>query len=162
MFFNSIDFAVFLPIVFFLYWYLANKNLGLQNLLIVIASYFFYGWWDWRFLSLILISTIVDYLVGIGISKQSNTTKRKMLLFASILVNKIKAVTKVLKKTHRFAGFAVLKAPDVPSVLVELGFLSNSTDEKNLRSKAFRKKLSRSMLGAIDQYFSQVQQARTN
>ncbi|MBT4890607.1 MAG: AMIN domain-containing protein [Rhodospirillales bacterium] len=82
--------------------------------------------------------------------------------FASILVNKIKAVTKVLKKTHRFAGFAVLKAPDVPSVLVELGFLSNSTDEKNLRSKAFRKKLSRSMLGAIDQYFSQVQQARTN
>jgi alginate O-acetyltransferase complex protein AlgI len=87
VFFNSIDFAVFLPIVFFLYWYLANKNLGLQNLLIVIASYFFYGWWDWRFLSLILISTIVDYLVGIGISKQSNTTKRKMLLWISILVN---------------------------------------------------------------------------
>jgi len=62
----------------------------------------------------------------------------------------LKGTTKVLRNAHRFAGFAVLKAPDVPSVLVELGFLSNSTDEKNLRSKAFRKKISHAMLRAID------------
>lgn len=64
MLFNSIDFAIFLPIVFILYWFSTNNNLKLQNFLIVAASYLFYGWWDWRFLSLILFSTIVDYTVG--------------------------------------------------------------------------------------------------
>jgi D-alanyl-lipoteichoic acid acyltransferase DltB (MBOAT superfamily) len=87
MLFNSIDFAIFLPIIFILYWYVTNKNLKSQNLLIVISSYIFYGWWDWRFLSLILFSTIVDYLIGISLSKQENQTKRKMLLWTSILVN---------------------------------------------------------------------------
>jgi len=87
MLFNSIDFAIFLPIVFLLYWFLANKSLKLQNLLIVAASYLFYGWWDWRFLSLILFSTLVDYFVGIGLSKQENSTKRKLLLWTSIIVN---------------------------------------------------------------------------
>ena len=87
MLFNSIDFAIFLPIVFILYWFVANKNLKLQNLLIVAASYLFYGWWDYRFLSLILFSTIVDYSVGIGLLKQENKTKRKILLGTSILVN---------------------------------------------------------------------------
>ena len=87
MLFNSIDFAIFLPIVFILYWFVTNKNLKLQNLLIVLASYLFYGWWDWRFLSLIIFSTIVDYSVGLGLSKQKNLTKRKVLLWTSILVN---------------------------------------------------------------------------
>jgi len=87
MLFNSIDFAIFLPIVFILYWFTTNKNLKLQNLLIVAASYFFYGWWDWRFLSLILFSTIIDYSIGIRLSKQDNITKRKILLWTSILVN---------------------------------------------------------------------------
>lgn len=87
MLFNTIDFAIFLPIVFILYWFVANKNLKLQNLLIVVASYVFYGWWDWRFLSLILFSTIVDYAVGQGLLKQENVTKRKVLLWTSILVN---------------------------------------------------------------------------
>ncbi|MCB0749560.1 MAG: MBOAT family protein, partial [Ignavibacteriae bacterium] len=74
-------------IIFILYWFVTNKNLKLQNLLIVISSYTFYGWWDWRFLSLILFSTIVDYLIGISLSKQENQTKRKTLLWTSILVN---------------------------------------------------------------------------
>ena len=87
MLFNSIDFAIFLPIVFILYWFVANRNLKLQNFLIVAASYLFYGWWDWRFLSLILFSTIVDYSVGLGLLKQVNQTKRKILLWTSILVN---------------------------------------------------------------------------
>lgn len=87
MLFNSIDFAIFLPIVFILYWFGTNKNLKLQNFLIVAASYLFYGWWDWRFLSLILFSTLVDYLIGIKLLKQENQTKRKILLWTSILVN---------------------------------------------------------------------------
>ncbi|QQS30396.1 MAG: MBOAT family protein [Sphingobacteriales bacterium] len=87
MLFNSIDFAIFLPIVFILYWFATNKNLKLQNFLIVAASYVFYGWWDWRFLSLILFSTLVDYSVGLGLLKQENPIKRKILLWTSILVN---------------------------------------------------------------------------
>ncbi len=87
MLFNSIDFAIFLPIVFILYWFVANKNVKLQNLLIVAASYLFYGWWDWRFLSLILFSTLVDYLIGRKLRTEEKQTKRKVLLWTSILVN---------------------------------------------------------------------------
>ena len=87
MLFNSIDFALFLPVVFILYWFVTNKNLKLQNLLIVVASYIFYGWWDWRFLSLILFSTIIDYSVGRGLAKQEDSIIRKLLLWTSILVN---------------------------------------------------------------------------
>ncbi len=87
MLFNSLDFAIFLPIVFLIYWIIANKNLKLQNALIVVTSYLFYGWWDWRFLSLILFSTLIDYAVGVGLSKEENKSKRKILLWISILVN---------------------------------------------------------------------------
>lgn len=87
MLFNSIDFAIFLPVVFVLYWFLTNKNLKSQNFLIVVASYVFYGWWDWRFLSLILFSTLVDYTVGARLSHEENQRKRKALLWVSILVN---------------------------------------------------------------------------
>jgi alginate O-acetyltransferase complex protein AlgI len=87
MLFNSLDFAIFLPIVFILYWFITNKNLNLQNFLIVAASYLFYGWWDWRFLSLILFSTIIDYTIGLKINTQENKNKRKVLLWLSIIVN---------------------------------------------------------------------------
>lgn len=87
MLFNSIDFAVFLPIVFLLYWFVIQRNLRLQNLLIVIASFVFYGWWDWRFLSLIIFSTLVDYTVGLRLKNQENLVKRKTLLLTSILIN---------------------------------------------------------------------------
>jgi alginate O-acetyltransferase complex protein AlgI len=87
MLFNSIDFAIFLPIVFVFYWFAANRNLQLQNLLIVAASYIFYGWWDWRFLSLIFFSTIVDYIVGLRLLKQEGKIKRRLLLWTSIAVN---------------------------------------------------------------------------
>ncbi len=87
MYFNSLDFAIFLPIVFILYWFVTNKNIKLQNSLVVIASYIFYGWWDWRFLSLIVFSTIVDYTVGFNLGKQLNQQKRKLLLWTSIIVN---------------------------------------------------------------------------
>jgi len=84
--FNSIDFAIFLPIVFALYWIL-KSNLKKQNMLVVFASYVFYGCWDWRFLLLILFSTVVDYYVGLNLSKEENSKKRKKLLWISILVN---------------------------------------------------------------------------
>ena len=87
MLFNSIEFAIFLPVVFAIYWFLLNKNLKLQNLFIVFASYLFYGWWDWRFLFLIIFSTVIDYSVGLALVKTDNKQKRKFLLWLSIFVN---------------------------------------------------------------------------
>ncbi len=87
MLFNSLDFAIFLPIVFILYWFISSKNIKHQNLLIVVASYVFYGWWDWRFLSLIIFSTIVDYTVGQKLKIAESQSRRKALLWTSILVN---------------------------------------------------------------------------
>ena len=87
MLFNSLDFAIFLPIVFFLYWFGVGKSIRNQNILIVVSSYVFYGWWDWRFLSLILFSTIVDYVIGLRLSTAEKPTTRKLLLWISVLVN---------------------------------------------------------------------------
>ncbi|WP_194774695.1 MBOAT family O-acyltransferase [Pararhodonellum marinum] len=87
MLFNSLDFAIFLPVVFVLYWFVFNRHLRLQNLLIVVSSYFFYAWWDWRFLGLIVFSTLVDYGVGIGLDKENRPLLRKSYLWTSILVN---------------------------------------------------------------------------
>ena len=87
MLFNSLDFAVFLPIVFVFYWFIANRNLRFQNALIVAASYVFYGWWDWRFLSLIVFSTLVDFSIGRRLKTEEKESKRKVLLWTSIIVN---------------------------------------------------------------------------
>lgn len=87
MLFNSLDFAIFLPIVFILYWFVFFKNLRFQNFLVVLASYIFYGWWDWRFLSLILFSTIIDFHIGKSLGHENDKLKRKGLLWISIIVN---------------------------------------------------------------------------
>src|SRR5680860_1276865 len=87
MLFNSLDFAIFIPIVFLLYWFVFQKNLRIQNFLIVVASYFFYGWWDWRFLALIAFSTLVDYSVGWALANEHRHTRRIVLLWISIIVN---------------------------------------------------------------------------
>lgn len=87
MFFNSIEFAVFLPVVFVLYWFVFKNNLKQQNALIVVASYYFYGCWDWRFLSLILFSTVVDYYLGLKMEHCSSLKRRKLFLSLSIIVN---------------------------------------------------------------------------
>ncbi len=86
MLFNSLEFAIFLPIVFLIYWLLC-KNYKSQNLLIFISSYIFYGWWDWRFLSLIFISTIVDYHAGLKLAKTDNPRNKKLLLWVSLATN---------------------------------------------------------------------------
>ena len=87
MIFNSIEFAVFLPIVFAIYWLIPNQNIRLQNMLIVVASYVFYGWWDYRFLSLIMFSTFADFMIGWALDRQTCPRKRKYLLWASIVIN---------------------------------------------------------------------------
>ncbi|WP_107040028.1 MBOAT family O-acyltransferase [Brumimicrobium mesophilum] len=87
MLFNSIDFAIFLPTVLILYWFVFNKSLKAQNFLIVVASYLFYGLWDWKFLFLILLSTVVDYSIGLLLKKENHLTKRKVLLWTSVAVN---------------------------------------------------------------------------
>ncbi len=87
MLFNSIEFVIFFPLVFIIYWFVINGNLKNQNFLLLISSYIFYGWWDWRFLSLIVFSSIIDFFVGQRLSKTDNHLWRKLLLLMSITVN---------------------------------------------------------------------------
>ena len=86
MLFNSIDFAIFLPLVFGAFWLLPNRS-GWQNSTLLLASLVFYGWWDYRFLSLILFSTIVDFTIGQQIQRTNAQGKRKMLLGISLFTN---------------------------------------------------------------------------
>lgn len=87
MLFNSIDFAIFLPIVFILYWFVTNKHLKVQNLLLVIASLIFYGWWDWRFLFLLLFTCTSDFYISKTLKRTDDQKKRKLLLSISIIVD---------------------------------------------------------------------------
>ena len=87
MLFNSLDFALFLPLVFTLYWFVAKGRLKLQNALILVSSYLFYGWWDERFLLLIAASTLIDYTVGRQLAATEHVGKRKFLLWTSIIAN---------------------------------------------------------------------------
>jgi len=87
MLFNSISFLIFLPVVFILYWGLFKRSLKLQNIFLLIASYLFYGWWDYRFLALIAASTLVDFFVGRFLQKTGNEIHRKMLLSLSLVFN---------------------------------------------------------------------------
>ncbi len=87
MFFNSLAFAIFLPVVFFLYWFVFNKTKSTQNALLIVASYYFYSCWDWRFLFLLVFSTFLDYYTGIRIEKSTNDKARKFWFWLSVSVN---------------------------------------------------------------------------
>ncbi|WP_271783553.1 MBOAT family O-acyltransferase [Aquimarina algiphila] len=87
MLFNSVDFFIFLSLVFIGYWFVVYKNLRLQNVLLLVASYVFYGWWDWRFLSLIALSTIIDYTAGFRIYESKEKSVKKRWLWVSIIFN---------------------------------------------------------------------------
>jgi alginate O-acetyltransferase complex protein AlgI len=89
MLFNSIDFAIFLPIVFLLYWFATGGILKLQNIVLLVASYFFYACWDWRFLFLLLFSTLLNYFTGILIHRDKNKSKKKLWFWIGICVNLI-------------------------------------------------------------------------
>jgi alginate O-acetyltransferase complex protein AlgI len=87
MLFNSISFAMFLPLVFILYWFITDKNLRLQNILLLVSSYSFYACWDYRFLSLLIFSTLLGYFTGIKIHDAGKTNTRRAWLWFSISVN---------------------------------------------------------------------------
>ena len=95
MLFNSIEFALFLPLVFLLYWFVFQRSLRLQNLFIVAISYVFYGWWDWKFLLLIALTSFCSWLSGIGMGDKSPdmvpasgwADRRKQIMLANIVLN---------------------------------------------------------------------------
>lgn len=87
MLFNSLSFAIFLPIVFFLYWFVTKDNLRLQNVLLLVSSYFFYACWDWRFMFLLIFSTLLDYYTGIKIYEALTRRKKILWLLLSIVIN---------------------------------------------------------------------------
>ena len=87
MLFNSVAFLIFFVLVWITYWNLARTKLWLQNSFLLLASYVFYAWWDWRFLSLILLSSATDYFAGQAIHKSQTQNKRKAWLILSLLVN---------------------------------------------------------------------------
>lgn len=84
MFFNSINFVVFLPIVFLLYWFVPNKSKSSQNFILIVASYYFYSCWDWRFLFLLLFSTLLIYVTALKIESSISAMSRKFWLWVSI------------------------------------------------------------------------------
>jgi alginate O-acetyltransferase complex protein AlgI len=86
MLFNSFEFLLFLPIVFILYWFVFNKKLIWQNALVLVASYFFYGWWSWKFMGLLMLSTLLDYTYGFSVASP-NRKKAKFFLWLSIINN---------------------------------------------------------------------------
>jgi D-alanyl-lipoteichoic acid acyltransferase DltB (MBOAT superfamily) len=87
MLFNSLNFAIFLPIVFILYWFATNRNNKYQNILLLISSYFFYATWDWRFLFLLVFSTLLDFFTGIKMSDATNQSSKKIWFWISISIN---------------------------------------------------------------------------
>ncbi|MDI9257692.1 MBOAT family O-acyltransferase [Flavobacterium sedimenticola] len=87
MLFNSVSFAIFLPIVFFAYWFVAQKSYRHQNVLLLLASYFFYACWDWRFLFLLMFSTVLDYFTGLKMSDSQTIARKKFWFWLSIGVN---------------------------------------------------------------------------
>lgn len=87
MLFNSVDYAFFLPIVFILYWFVTKKRVKAQNILLLIASYYFYACWDWRFLFLLIFSTTLDFVMGIQMGKSKTHRIKKTWLLLSIIIN---------------------------------------------------------------------------
>lgn len=88
------------------------------------------------------------------ISLSQTDSRNKSSKYATYLVKEMAKNVKLVKNTHRFAGFAVLKAPDIPSALLEMGYLSNRTEEANLKTSGYRRKLANSAADAIDKYFN--------
>ncbi|MFT3884294.1 MAG: MBOAT family O-acyltransferase [Flavobacteriales bacterium] len=87
MLFNSVEFGVFLPLVFLLYWSVFNRSLRAQNLFLFAASAFFYAWWDWRYLGLVFFSAGIDYLVVLALERTDRKGRRKLLLAISLVTN---------------------------------------------------------------------------
>lgn len=87
MLFNSLEFLLFLPLVFAVYWMVNKKSLQLQNVLLLVASYYFYACWDWRFLFLLMFSTGLDYFTGLKMHDAPNPGLKKFWFWLSIAIN---------------------------------------------------------------------------
>lgn len=118
MLFNSIEFVLFLSLVFVLFWGWASRTLSRQNLFLLVASYVFYGWWDWRFLGLIFISSSTDFLVNLQLSQTQEPVRRRLLLAVSLGVNL------GMLGYFKYANFFIASFADL---LLALGFQPNIT-----------------------------------
>ena len=98
--FDSIVFAIFFFVFFVLYWSVSRNALRVQNLLLLLSSYLFYAWWDYRFLFLLIFSTLLDFFSGLKIQASSNDTQRRMWLFVSVGINLGFLGRKMKAKTH--------------------------------------------------------------
>ena len=87
MLFNTLNFGMFLPIVFILYWFVANRSMKMQNILLLISSYFFYACWDFRFLFLLIFSTLLDYFTGIKMSEAKSKGEKRFWFWLSVSIN---------------------------------------------------------------------------
>jgi alginate O-acetyltransferase complex protein AlgI len=87
MLFNSISFAIFLPIVFLFYWFVTNRSFSAQNLILLVSSYFFYAYWDYRFLFLLMFSTLLDFFTGIKMSESSGQNRKRFWFWLSVIIN---------------------------------------------------------------------------
>jgi N-acetylmuramoyl-L-alanine amidase len=92
-------------------------------------------------------------VANILIDLAQRETKNLSVQFANLVVDNARGKTRLLDRTHRFAGFRVLKAPDVPSVLIELGFLTNRSDEKQLLTASWRRKVAGAFVKSVDGFF---------
>lgn len=101
---------------------------------------------------------VTDILIDLARRETNNLSS----FFAEKVVAELKTVVRLLPRTHRFAGFAVLKSPDVPSVLMEMGYLSNRDEEKLLRQEAYREKLAKAVVRAVNGYFAEKHKANFN
>ena len=97
MLFNSFTFMIFLPVVFLLYWFVFRR-LRWQNLLILVASYVFYGWWDWRFLALIVITSLSSYASGLLIERYEGRRRWQRVISAANIVLNLGIFEKIAKK----------------------------------------------------------------
>lgn len=100
MLFNSFEFLGFLPLVFILYWFVFKRSLPWQNALILLASYFFYGWWSWKFMGLLVLSTTLDYAYGFWVASPN---KRKALLFLWLSIINNLGILAIFKYYNFFA-----------------------------------------------------------
>src|SRR5574343_1876128 len=87
MLFNSASFLIFFPLIFVLYWFVNQRNLMLQNLMLMAASYYFYACWDWRFLFLLIFSTLLDYFTGLQMDRYSDQKKKRFWFWLSVIIN---------------------------------------------------------------------------
>lgn len=151
MLFNSLSFVLFVPIVFICYWFVFHKKISSQNFLLLVSSYVFYGWWDWRFLFLLAFSTLLDYFSGIKIEQSGVQRSRKAWLIISIGINLgFLALFKyynffISEFSGMLSGFGIKMNPWVLNIVLPVGIsfytfhgLSYIIDVYNKKIKAVR------------------------